>query len=53
MSESAEGKRPDTVRVQVEGNGASWDGLPGVLKRTDLGRWQELRLEQQRCPRSG
>jgi ABC-2 type transport system ATP-binding protein len=36
----------DTVRVQMEGNGVAWDNLPGVIKRTDLGRWQELRLEK-------
>jgi ABC-2 type transport system ATP-binding protein len=36
----------DTVRVRVEGNGASLADLPGVLKVTDFGRWQELRLQE-------
>jgi ABC-2 type transport system ATP-binding protein len=36
---------PDTVRVQLEGNGVSLEGLPGVLKIADFGRWQELRLD--------
>jgi ABC-2 type transport system ATP-binding protein len=35
----------DTVRVQIDGNGTQGE-LPGVLKRTDQGRWQELRLEK-------
>jgi ABC-2 type transport system ATP-binding protein len=35
----------DTVRVRLDGDGAPLDGLPGVLKVTDFGRWQELRLE--------
>lgn len=34
----------DTVRVHLDGS-ASLDDLPGVAKVTDLGRWQELRLE--------
>ncbi len=34
----------DTLRVRLEGNGVNWDGLPGVTKVTDFGRWQELRL---------
>ena len=33
----------DTVRIQLEGS-ASLDGLPGVIKVTDFGRMQELRL---------
>ncbi|MHB1423442.1 MAG: ABC transporter ATP-binding protein [Gemmataceae bacterium] len=33
----------DTVRVQLDGP-ATLDDLPGVVKVTDLGRWQELRL---------
>src|SRR5262245_14986456 len=33
----------DTVRVQLDGK-AVGDDLPGVVKVTDLGRWQELRL---------
>jgi ABC-2 type transport system ATP-binding protein len=36
----------DTLRVRLEGDGVSWDGLPGVTKVTDFGRWQELRLER-------
>ena len=34
----------DTVRVQVE-DAPPLDGLPGVVKVTDFGRWQEVRLE--------
>jgi ABC-2 type transport system ATP-binding protein len=34
----------DTVRVCLEGNGQPLADLPGVLRVTDLGRWQELRL---------
>jgi ABC-2 type transport system ATP-binding protein len=33
----------DTVRVQLDGETIG-DDLPGVVKVTDLGRWQELRL---------
>jgi ABC-2 type transport system ATP-binding protein len=33
----------DTVRVHLDGSPAL-DDLPGVVKVTDLGRWQELRL---------
>jgi ABC-2 type transport system ATP-binding protein len=33
----------DTLHVLLE-NRASLEGLPGVVKVTDLGRWQELRL---------
>jgi ABC-2 type transport system ATP-binding protein len=36
----------DTVRVRLEGNGATLEGLPGVSRVTDFGRFQELRLEQ-------
>src|SRR5262245_12322281 len=35
----------DTLRVLLEGR-ASLEGLPGVGKVTDFGRWQELRLER-------
>jgi ABC-2 type transport system ATP-binding protein len=35
----------DTLHVQVEG-ASSLEDLPGVVKVTDLGRWQELRLEK-------
>ena len=34
----------DTVRVHLEGR-PDLDGLPGVAKVTDFGRWRELRLE--------
>jgi ABC-2 type transport system ATP-binding protein len=34
----------DTLRVRVEG--ASLDGLPGVERVTDFGRYQELRLDR-------
>src|SRR5438105_8169910 len=34
----------DTVRVRLEGDGTTWEGLPGVTAVRDLGRWQELRL---------
>jgi ABC-2 type transport system ATP-binding protein len=36
----------DTLLVRVDGNGAALDALPGVVKRADFGRFQELRLEQ-------
>jgi ABC-2 type transport system ATP-binding protein len=36
----------DTVRVRLEGNGTPLDHLPGVLKVSDFGRLQELRLER-------
>jgi ABC-2 type transport system ATP-binding protein len=35
----------DTVRVRLDGDGASVDGLPGVARVTDFGRMKELRLE--------
>jgi ABC-2 type transport system ATP-binding protein len=35
----------DTVRVYLEGATAVLNDLPGVVKATDFGRWQELRLE--------
>jgi ABC-2 type transport system ATP-binding protein len=34
----------DTVRVHLGGGGEPLAGVPGVLKATDFGRWQELRL---------
>jgi ABC-2 type transport system ATP-binding protein len=37
----------DTVRVRLDDNGAPLDQLPGVLKVTDFGRWQELRLQRE------
>jgi ABC-2 type transport system ATP-binding protein len=39
----------DTVRVLLEGR-PEIDNLPGVAKVTDLGRWQELRLERDADP---
>lgn len=35
----------DTLRVQLEGEPGPLDRLPGVLKATDFGRFQELRLQ--------
>lgn len=35
----------DTLRVRVEGNGHTFDGLPGVVRCADFGRYKELRLE--------
>lgn len=40
----------DTLRVRLEGDGASLEGLPGVIKVSDFGRWQELRLERHADP---
>jgi ABC-2 type transport system ATP-binding protein len=42
----------DTLHVRLEGNGPSLDGLPGVARVTDLGRWQELRLERGADPQA-
>jgi ABC-2 type transport system ATP-binding protein len=42
----------DTVRVQLEGPAAALDGLPGVVKATDFGRWRELRLEKGADPQA-
>jgi ABC-2 type transport system ATP-binding protein len=36
----------DTVRVRLDQNGEPLDRLPGVLKVTDYGHLQELRLEK-------
>jgi ABC-2 type transport system ATP-binding protein len=36
----------DTLRVRLEGAEAALDDLPGVLKVTDFGRLQELRLDR-------
>jgi ABC-2 type transport system ATP-binding protein len=35
----------DTVHVLLEGQTGRLEELPGVVKATDFGRWQELRLE--------
>jgi ABC-2 type transport system ATP-binding protein len=35
----------DTIRVRLENDGASLASLPGVIKVTDFGRFQELRLD--------
>jgi ABC-2 type transport system ATP-binding protein len=42
----------DTVRVQLEGNGVALDQLPGVMRVTDFGRWQEVRLDQGADPQN-
>jgi ABC-2 type transport system ATP-binding protein len=34
----------DTVRVRLDSSNGDLGGLPGVLKVSDFGRWQELRL---------
>ena len=34
----------DTVRVQLDGNGVGFADLPGVVKTTDFGHCQELRI---------
>src|SRR5216684_752766 len=36
----------DTVRVRLEGQQGYLENLPGVLKVTDYGRYQELRLDR-------
>jgi ABC-2 type transport system ATP-binding protein len=36
----------DTLRVRLDGNHVPLADLPGVVKVTDFGRWQELRLER-------
>src|SRR5579871_3540764 len=36
----------DTLRVRMEGDQANLDGLPGVIKVSDFGRWQELQMER-------
>src|SRR5262249_18916836 len=35
----------DTIRMRMEGGAPALDDLPGVVKVTDYGRLQELRLE--------
>jgi ABC-2 type transport system ATP-binding protein len=35
----------DTLRVRLDGNHVPLADLPGVVKVTDFGRWQELRLK--------
>src|SRR5258708_289133 len=40
----------DTVRVLLEGQAGGLDGLPGVIKATNFGRWQELRLQPDADP---
>jgi ABC-2 type transport system ATP-binding protein len=34
----------DTLRVRLDGPDQALDGLPGVARSSDFGRWQELRL---------
>jgi ABC-2 type transport system ATP-binding protein len=40
----------DTVRVRLEGDGASLADLPGVVNVSDQGQWQELRVERDTDP---
>lgn len=40
----------DTIRVRLENPGVSLADLPGVMRVSDLGRFQELRLEKDRDP---
>jgi ABC-2 type transport system ATP-binding protein len=35
----------DTVHVRLDGPAVALEDVPGVVKATDFGRWQELRLE--------
>jgi ABC-2 type transport system ATP-binding protein len=35
----------DTIKVRLDGNGVALADLPGVLRVTDFGRWQELRID--------
>ena len=34
----------DTLRVRLDGSNSELGGLPGIVKVTDFGRWQEVRL---------
>jgi ABC-2 type transport system ATP-binding protein len=36
----------DTIRVRMEGEQPRLDTLPGVVRVTDFGRWQELQMER-------
>jgi ABC-2 type transport system ATP-binding protein len=36
----------DTLRVRLDGENGKLEGLPGVTKVTDFGKWQELRLSR-------
>jgi ABC-2 type transport system ATP-binding protein len=42
----------DTLRVRLEGNQTALDGLPGVMRVADFGRWQELQLQQGADPQA-
>lgn len=42
----------DTARVRLGGDGASLDGLPGVVAVADFGRYHELRLDRGADPRA-
>ncbi len=42
----------DTLRVRLGGDGASLDGLPGVVEMADFGRYSELRLDRDADPQS-
>jgi ABC-2 type transport system ATP-binding protein len=42
----------DTLRVRLGGDGASLDGLPGVVEVADFGRYYELRLDRDSDPQA-
>ena len=42
----------DTLRVRLDGDGASLDDLPGVVEVADFGRYQELRLDRDADPQA-
>jgi ABC-2 type transport system ATP-binding protein len=42
----------DTLRVRLGGDGASLDGLPGVVDVADFGRYYELRLDRDADPQA-
>jgi ABC-2 type transport system ATP-binding protein len=42
----------DTLRVRLGGDGASLDGLPGVVDVADFGRYYELRLNRDADPQA-
>ncbi len=42
----------DTIRVRLEGNGDVFNGLPGVEKVNDFGRFQELRISEGADPQA-
>jgi ABC-2 type transport system ATP-binding protein len=42
----------DTLRVRLDGDRASLDGLPGVVEVADFGRYYELRLDRDADPQA-